>query len=94
VEFTRNPVGLAKALEKIRDANMPFQQASRGTAHLFIVNPFHQRLDERDGKWPDLLSTHPPINRRILLLYQMAGLRPGAQQTKVRAFESFSATAI
>ena len=94
VEFTRNPMGLAKALEKIRDANIPFQHASRGTAHLFIVNPFRHRLDERDGKWSDLLSTHPPINRRILLLYQMAGLRPGEQQTKVAALESISATAI
>jgi len=26
----------------------------------------------------DLLSTHPPINRRILLLYQMAKLPSGA----------------
>jgi len=50
VEFTRNPMGLAKALEKIRDANIPFQHASRGTAHLFIVNPFRHRLDERDAE--------------------------------------------
>jgi heat shock protein HtpX len=79
-EFTRNPLGLAKALEKIRDANMPFQKASRGTAHLFIASPFHRRVDERDGKFADLLATHPPINRRILLLYQMAGVRPGAAE--------------
>jgi heat shock protein HtpX len=78
VEFTRNPVGLAKALEKLRDAAMPFQKASRATAHLFIVNPMHRRFNDRDGKLADLLGTHPPINRRILLLYQMAGLRPGA----------------
>jgi heat shock protein HtpX len=73
VEFTRNPLGLAKALEKIRDAGMPFQRASRGTAHLFIVSPFRRRVDDRDGKLADLLSTHPPIERRIALLYQMAG---------------------
>jgi len=82
VEFTRNPLGLASALEKLDDANMPFQRASRGTAHLFIISPFHRRVDDRDGRVADLLSTHPPINRRILLLYQMAGLRPGAQVTK------------
>ena len=80
VEFTRNPLALAKGLEKLRDANMPFQKASRGTAHLFIVSPFHRGVDERDGKLADLLGTHPPINRRILLLYQMAGLRPGSQE--------------
>jgi heat shock protein HtpX len=77
-EFTRNPLGLARALEKIRDGGMPFHKASRGTAHLFIANPLRRRVDERDGKLADLLSTHPPINRRIMLLYQMAGL-PGGE---------------
>lgn len=79
VEFTRNPLGLASALEKIRDADIPFQRASRGTAHLFIASPFRRRIDGRDGKMADLLSTHPPIHRRILLLYQMAGLQPGVE---------------
>jgi heat shock protein HtpX len=74
VEFTRNPLSLAKALEKIRDAGIPFQKATRGTAHLFFSNPLCRRLDNRDGRLADLLSTHPPINRRILRLRQMAGL--------------------
>jgi heat shock protein HtpX len=74
VEFTRNPLGLAKALEKIRDANMPFCKATRGTAHLFIADPLKRRIDDREGRFADLLSTHPPINQRILLLYQMAKL--------------------
>lgn len=73
VQFTRNPIGLARALEKIRDAGMPFQKATRGTAHLFIVSPFRRRLDEREGRWADLLSTHPPIEQRLQLLYRMAG---------------------
>jgi heat shock protein HtpX len=73
VEFTRNPLGLARALEKIRDAAMPFHKASRGTAHLFIAHPLHRAIEERDGKLSDLLSSHPPINRRILLLQRMAG---------------------
>jgi len=74
VEYTRNPVGLAKALEKIRDAAMPFSRASRGTAHLFFVNPLWRRVNEREGRLADLMSTHPPIARRILLLYQMGGI--------------------
>jgi heat shock protein HtpX len=74
VEFTRNPLGLAHALEKIRDAAMPFHKATRGTAHLFIVNPLRRRVDERDGGLADLLATHPPMERRIQLLYQMAGV--------------------
>ena len=80
VEFTRNPGGLAVALEKIRDAGMPFQKATRGTAHLFFINPLRRRIDGSDGRLADLLSSHPPINRRIMLLYQMGALsRPAAQ---------------
>src|SRR5262245_57442508 len=74
VEFTRNPLALARALEKIRDSGMPFHKATRGTAHLFIVNPLRRRVDERDGSLADLLATHPPIEKRIQLLYRMAGI--------------------
>ena len=73
-EFTRNPLGLAQALEKIRDAGRPVNKAIRGTAHLFFSDPIRRRVDERDGKLADLLATHPPIEKRIQLLYQMAGV--------------------
>ena len=85
VEFTRNPLGLAKALEKIRDGGMPFQRATRGTAHLFFTNPLRRRVDNRDGKLADFLSSHPPINRRIMLLYQMAALPRSADRLRVEA---------
>ncbi len=75
-QYTRNPRGLARALEKIRDETMPFHKATRGTAHLFLVNPLRRRVDERDGKLADFLASHPPIERRIALLYRMAGLAP------------------
>ena len=73
-QYTRNPGGLARALEKIRDAGIPFQKASRGTAHLFFTNPLRRRLDDSESGLANLLSTHPPIDRRIALLYEMAGL--------------------
>ena len=87
VEFTRNPGGLAMALEKIRDAGMPFQKATRGTAHLFFINPLRQRIDGSDGKLADLLSSHPPINRRIMLLYRMGALPRSAAQFRVEAID-------
>lgn len=78
-QFTRNPRGLARALEKIRDEAMPFHKASRGTAQLFFVNPLRRPVNERDGKLADLLASHPPIERRIALLYRMAGIaRPAS----------------
>ncbi|HET8563270.1 MAG TPA: M48 family metallopeptidase [Candidatus Binatia bacterium] len=87
VEYTRNPVGLAKALEKIRDAALPFNRVTRGTAHLFFVNPLLRRLDSREGVFADLLSTHPPMARRIMLLYRMAGLHPGVKGLRVETLK-------
>jgi heat shock protein HtpX len=93
VEFTRNPLGLARALERIRDAGMPFQKASRGTAHLFIANPLHRALQERDGKLADLMSSHPPINQRILLLHRMAGAAGVMEEAENSRLRSVSAAA-
>jgi heat shock protein HtpX len=72
VEFTRNPEGLARALEKIERVDSPLRGASRGTAHLFIVNPLKRRSDEREGALADLLSSHPPLRARIDVLRGMA----------------------
>jgi len=84
-QYTRNPRGLARALERIRDAGMPFHKASRGTAHLFLVNPLRRRLDDREGGLADLLTTHPPINHRIALLHRMAGIaQPSMESSTVQ----------
>ncbi len=72
VELTRNPEGLARALEKISGSPFPLRAATRGTAHLFIVSPLRRRADERDGAWASLLATHPPLAHRIALLRGMA----------------------
>jgi heat shock protein HtpX len=70
-ELTRNPLGLANALEKIGAATSPLSAATRGTAHLFISNPLRRRVDERQGHLADLLSTHPPLAQRIAILRAM-----------------------
>jgi heat shock protein HtpX len=71
--FTRNPLGLASALEKIAASSSPLRRATRGTAHLFFANPWPHRLDEHEGRLADFFSTHPPIHRRIAILRAMAG---------------------
>ncbi len=68
VELTRNPAGLARALRRIAKTRSPLRGATRGTAHSFIVNPLHRRVDERPSQWAGLFATHPPIDRRIALL--------------------------
>ena len=73
-QYTRNPLGLARALEKIRDAAVPVNKATRGTAPLFFSDPLRRRLGGSESGLANLLTTHPPIEKRIRLLYQMAGL--------------------
>jgi heat shock protein HtpX len=68
VELTRNSEGLARALEKISASSFPFRASTRGTAHLFIVNPLRRRADDHEGTWASLLGTHPPLAQRIALL--------------------------
>ncbi len=71
-EFTRNPGALASALEKIGSAPSPVRAAWRGTAHLFISDPMKRTLNDKDGRLADLLSTHPPLEKRIERLRKMA----------------------
>lgn len=68
VLITRNPAGLASALEKI--ASYPsMRNVSSSTAHLFIANPFNKK---NQSSWLlNLFSTHPPIEERIKILRSM-----------------------
>jgi heat shock protein HtpX len=73
VEFTRNPRALLRALEHIARTESPLANASRGTAHLFIVNPLEGAGDDGEGFLDNLLSTHPPLSRRIQRLRELTG---------------------
>jgi heat shock protein HtpX len=74
VEFTRNPRALGRALEHLATIEAPVKNASMGTAHLFIINPLEGvKKDDNEGWLANLLSTHPPLRRRIERLRAMAG---------------------
>jgi len=64
--ITKNPYGLAAALEKLTKASQIIpMNANPSTAHLFIVNPL-------TGKsFMNLFSTHPPLEERIARLRSM-----------------------
>jgi heat shock protein HtpX len=71
-ELTRNPLGLASALEKIEDAVEPTASVKRGTAHLCIADPLGKPMGQREGLWSDMWATHPPMAKRIAALKAMA----------------------
>jgi heat shock protein HtpX len=67
---TRNPLGLASALQKLSVVSERVPLAARPeTAHLFITNPLSGQSLLR------LFSTHPPLEERIARLRAMAGVR-------------------
>ena len=70
-ELTRNPLALARALEKIDAAHAPTEAVKRGTAHLCIADPMGKVIGFREGFVPDLLASHPPMANRIAALRQM-----------------------
>lgn len=73
VEFTRNPRALLRALEHIARTEAPLKRVSRGIAHLFIVSPLEGAREDDEGFFDNLLSTHPPLSRRIARLRALAG---------------------
>lgn len=64
---TRDPEGLASALEKLKEAGRPMRRQSTSTAHLFFSNPL------KPGALATLFSTHPPLDERIKRLQKNAG---------------------
>ncbi len=64
-QITRYPKGLSNALRKISGVNIPVSGASRGSAHLYIANPF------RGKSFSGMFATHPPIEERIKRLDAM-----------------------
>lgn len=63
--ITRNPEGLASALEKLANYSGQRLEVSEGVRSLFFVNP------ERQLNAVGLLATHPPIEERISRLRRM-----------------------
>jgi heat shock protein HtpX len=66
--ISRNPEGLARALEKLSlgAERLPMTDARPATAHMFIVNPLSGR------SLLNLFSTHPPMEERIRRLRAMS----------------------
>lgn len=67
VEFTRNPVGLINALEKISSDPRDVKHAQAATASMYISKPRGKKRKDRASLW----ATHPPISARIKRLEQM-----------------------
>lgn len=64
VKFIRSPTGLIRALKKIKSEHSPPSKVNKAVAPLFFGDPFKRNLD-------NLMSTHPPLEKRIAILEKM-----------------------
>ena len=70
-QFTRNPLALASALQKIESAAAPTESIKSGAAHLCIADPLGRPLTNHEGWLADTFATHPPMSMRISRLKGM-----------------------
>lgn len=76
IRMTRNPLALAEALHRISARWSGAGFISDGLEMLCISSPATDSHDDAEGWLDDLLSTHPPIRKRIAVLLGMAHLGP------------------
>ena len=83
-QFTRNPLALARALEKIERADAPTTSIKRGSAHLCIADPLGRKSSLHDGTLADIFGTHPPMALRVARLKAMGY----QEQKRARSLEA------
>lgn len=64
---TRNPEGLARALEKLAQYGRPLQRQAPTMSHMWIADPTKPGLIDR------MFATHPPLQDRIARLRENEG---------------------
>lgn len=67
VSMTKNPEGLAQALEIISHDKEPLEAANKATAHLYFSDPL-KNVHGAIGMFANLFQTHPPVTERIKAL--------------------------
>lgn len=70
-QFTRNPMALASALQKLEGAVEATRSIAKGAAHMCIVDPGERRFAQKEG-FLGRFASHPPISQRLARLRAMA----------------------
>jgi heat shock protein HtpX len=70
-ELTHNPDALAHALATIEHTAGDATVLRGNIAHLCIIDPKNRAFNAKEGWFADLLATHPPTAKRILVLQSM-----------------------
>jgi heat shock protein HtpX len=70
-QFTRNPLALASALQKIEGTSTATRAIAHGMGHLCIVDPSERRIANQEGFLGTLFASHPPMRLRLARLRAM-----------------------
>ncbi len=62
--MSKNPEGLARALEKLNIDKEPLEAANKATAHLYVTNPLKNQVGTVK-MFARMFNTHPPLAKRI-----------------------------
>ncbi len=87
VRMTRNPLAMAEALHFLSRNWTGSGIIGPGIEMLCIVNPLTSatgasEMEDSEGWWASLVSTHPPLGRRIAVLLKMAHAGPSALEKR------------
>lgn len=85
VRITRNPIALAETLNVISRKWKGTGFIGNGLEMLCIASPANKSIDESEGFFADMLSTHPPIKKRINILLNMAHSNIAELESKGKA---------
>jgi len=94
VRLTRDPLSLAEALKLISRNWRGSGAQGEKLESIFIVNPRFETLDEEEGLFADIFSTHPPVNQRINILLGMAHLDEKTLEENLKNFTRVSPVAL
>ncbi|MGB3340060.1 MAG: zinc metalloprotease HtpX [bacterium] len=72
VKLTRDPVSLASALYKIGIHWRGTGYGGEQIAAIFVLSPRLRTLDEKEGFFATLFSTHPPLLKRLRIILCLA----------------------
>ncbi len=93
VRLTRDPLSLAEALKLISTGWRGEGAPEARLQSIFIVNPAFDSLDESEGQFADMFSTHPPISKRIAVLTNMAHVDDKTLEDNLKNFKRVSPVA-
>ncbi|MEK7849944.1 MAG: zinc metalloprotease HtpX [Candidatus Omnitrophota bacterium] len=93
VRLTRDPLSLAEALKLISSNWRGSGAQGERLQSIFIMNPVPSALDEKEGVFSDMFSTHPPIKNRIGILLNMAHLDEKSLEENLKNFKRASPVA-